>query len=82
MATATLVAAWQDATYANVAAAVNEGAVIGLVEYIAKTPLLDDQGNAKSDGQLQTDLTAALHAIRTAQMAAKTPLGLSGTVTI
>lgn len=82
MATATIVAAWQDATYAHIAAAVNEGGAIGLVEYVAKTPLLDSQGEAKSSSQLQTDLTAALCAIRDAQIAATTPLNLSGTLTI
>jgi hypothetical protein len=82
MATATVVAAWQDATYAHIAATVNEGGSIGLVEYIAKTPLLDSQGAAKSSSQTQTDLTAALCAIRDAQTAAATPLNLSGTLTI
>jgi hypothetical protein len=82
MATATIVSVTKDASNAYVAATVNEGGAAGLVEYHASTPLLDAQGNAKTTAQLKTDLTAALVAVRNAQIAAPTPLAISGAVTV
>lgn len=83
MASATIIAAWKDATNAYATARVVEGGARGNVEYgPVSTPLLDDQGNAKSATQLKADLTAALKAARDAQVAGPSALAMSGTVTV
>jgi hypothetical protein len=83
MALATIVRAWRDDTNAYAAAAVNDGPPRGTVEYVAQTPLLDAGGNLKTNVQLKADLTAALKALRDAQLNVVVTLaGVSGTVTI
>lgn len=88
MATATIVSAWQDATYAYVAATVPEaqtvdGAAVTMpVEYHAKTPLLGPGGVAFTLAQLKTNLTAALSAVRNAQLPVITAVAISGTITV
>jgi hypothetical protein len=83
MAQATIVRAWQDGTNAYAAAMVNDGPPRGSVEYIAQTPLVDAQGTAKTVSQLKADLTAALKALRDAQLNVVVTLaGVSGTVTV
>ena len=82
MTKATITASWSDATYAYLSASVAGDDPQGLVEYIAQTPLMDSQGNAKSSSQLLTELTAALCAKRKTQLATKTALGLNGTISV
>jgi hypothetical protein len=83
MATATIVRAWRDDANAYAAAVVSDGPPRGTVEYVAQTPLVDGDGNAKSGPQLKADLTAALKLLRDAQLSLVVTLaGVSGTVTI
>ena len=83
MATATIVKAWKDQTYAYAAASVTGDDPSGPVEYIAKTPLNDPSGNPYSTTQLKANLTAALSVVRNATLAQTTNLPtISGTVTV
>jgi hypothetical protein len=83
MAQATIVRAWRDDANAYAAAAVSDGPPRGTVEYVAQTPLVDAQGIAKTSAQLKADLTAALKALRDAQLSLVVTLaGVTGTVTV
>lgn len=84
MATATIVTAWKDSTNAYVSAFVDEGGQTGRVEYgPVQTPLVDGQGNAKTNAQLKAELIAALSALRNKPLAANTVvLPITGTVTV
>ncbi len=83
MATATIVKAWKDQTYAYAAASVVGDDPSGPVEYLAKTPLVDPNNNPYTAAQLKTNLTAALSAVRNAALAVTTNLAaISGTVTV
>jgi hypothetical protein len=83
MATATIVKAWKDQTYAYVAASVGGDDPSGPVEYIAKTPLVDSNNNPYTAAQLKANLTAALSTVRNAALAQTTNLPtISGTVTV
>jgi hypothetical protein len=82
MATATIIAAWHNGKHAHLSAAIAEGGAMGLVEYIVKTPLLDEKGKAKDTNRLQTELTTALQAARDKQRDTRTPLDLGKTVAI
>lgn len=82
MATANLTAVWQDSTYAYAAASVTGDDPSGNVEYLAKTPLRDGNGNLLPLATLKANLIAALQAVRHQQLAGKTPLGITGTVTL
>ncbi len=82
MATATIIHAHTDSQLAHIWATVPEGGAIGTVEYHATTPLVDGQGNPKSIAQLQLDLTNALKAIRSQQLANRGILGLPPTLTV
>lgn len=82
MPSATITAAWKDDTTAYATALVAEGGKRGNVEYNASTPLLDGQGNAKSNVTLKSDLVAALKSQRDAQTVTTTLLAISGTITI
>jgi hypothetical protein len=88
LATATIVKAWKDQFYAYAAATVPETQTVDgvattvSVEYFAKTPLNDPGGNPYSLTQLKQNLTAALSAVRNAQLATTTSVPISGTVTV
>lgn len=81
---ATIVNAWKDEANAYLAVRVEKDHKDeSAVEYIASTPLLDAQGQAKNNQQLKAELVAACKAQRDAQ---KKPspgsLGLSGAVSL
>lgn len=79
MPSAAIVATWQDATRAHVAARVAEPG--GDVEYLASVPVEELAG--KTTAQRKAVLAAALKAARDASLAAAmTDLGLTGTVTV
>lgn len=84
MATGTIVAgtARKDAATAYAAVLVAEGGSRGNVEYNASTPLLKDDGTAKTLAELKADLAADVAAQRSAQVGVQTVAGVSGSVTV
>ena len=80
MATATIVKAWKAGGSAHVAVRVTEAS--GDVEYIGSTPLVDDEGAAKTLAVLKDELRAAVIEKRNAQIAGPEAVGWTGTVEV
>lgn len=68
MTNAKVISTYQDDDIANLSAAVNEGAGIGIVEYIVSIPAKDENGEPKSSEQIEAQLIAALKEKRAAQI--------------
>lgn len=88
MANGTVTNAWHDTTKAYLAVMVTEqeptasGLVNMNVEYIASTPLLDVQGNAKTVAQLKAELVAGITALRAQRFIPPTAVAISGSVSV
>jgi hypothetical protein len=83
MGTGTIIASWQDTTFACISVAVVGDDPTSIVEYLARTPLTDAQGRAKSVDQLKAELQAMVCQARNRQqVSSTTPLGLSGNLSL
>lgn len=87
VATATVVNAWQDGTYAYLAVVVSGDRTVGAgtvdAEYVGRTPLLDAQGQAKALATLKAELVAACKAARDqSRPQQQASLAVSGSVTL
>ena len=90
---ASVVAAWQDGTFAYLAVSVPgdrvDSPISGNgtntqvpVEYIGQTPLLNADGSAKPLSQLKAELVAACSAARNASRSSVTTLNVTGSVSL
>lgn len=81
MATATIVQVYHDGTDVHVTARVEEGGVVGTVDYRASVSLADFNAAADTAAK-RALLVAALVVVRDAQLVTLTSVDVTGTVTL